>query len=77
MIHKSGNTTECTHYRTFALLSHTSKVLLIVVLKRTREKIGYELPDEQAGFRSGISTTDKLVALQDDRDGWPGFCSVH
>ena len=29
-----------------------------------REKIEYELPDEQAGFRSGRSTADMLVALQ-------------
>ena len=28
------------------------------------EKIEYELPDEQAGFRRGRSTTDMLVALQ-------------
>ena len=29
-----------------------------------REKIEYELPVELAGFRSGRSTTDMLVALQ-------------
>ena len=64
MIHKSGNTKECTNYRTIALLSHASKVLLIILLKRMREKIEYELPDEQAGFRRGRSTADMLVALQ-------------
>ena len=64
MIHKSGNTKECTNYGTIALLSHASKVLLIILLKRMREKIEYELPDEQAGFRRGRSTADMLVALQ-------------
>ena len=64
MIHKSGNTNECTNNRTIALLSHASKVLLTILLKRMREKIEYELPDEQAGFRSGRSTADMLVALQ-------------
>ena len=58
MIHKSGNT------RTIALFSHASKVLPIVLLKRIREKIEYELPDEQAGFRRGRSTVDMLVALR-------------
>ena len=29
-----------------------------------REKIEYELPEEQAGFRSGRSTADMLVAIQ-------------
>ena len=28
-----------------------------------REKIEYELPNEQAGFRRGRSTADMLVAL--------------
>ena len=64
MIHKSGNTKECTNYRTIALLSHARKLLLIILLKRMREKIEYELPDEQEGFRSGRSTADILVALQ-------------
>ena len=39
-------------------------MLLIILLKRMREKIEYELPDEQAGFRRGRSTADMLVALQ-------------
>ena len=64
MIHKSGNTKECTNYRTIALLSHASKVLVIILLKRMREKIEYELPDEQAGFRRGGRTVDMLVAIQ-------------
>ena len=65
MIHKSGNTKECTNYRTIALLSHASKVLLLLLLKRMRERIEYELPDEQAGFRRrSRSTADMLVALQ-------------
>ena len=63
MILKSGNTKECTYYRTIALLSPGSKVLLII-LKRITERIEYELPDEQAGFRRGRSTADVLVALQ-------------
>ena len=64
MIHKSGNTKECTNYRTIALLTHASKVLLIILIKRMTEKIEYGLIDEQAGFRRGRSTTDMLVALQ-------------
>ena len=64
MIHKTGNTKECTNYRTITLLSHASKVLLIRILKRMRVKIEQELPDEQAGFRRGRGTADMLVALQ-------------
>ena len=43
-----------------ALLSLASKVLLITLLKRMREKIEYE----QAGFRRGRSIADMLVAIQ-------------
>ena len=64
MIHKTGNTKECTNYRTITLLSHASKVLLIIILKRMRVKIEQELPNEQAGFRRGRGTADMLVALQ-------------
>ena len=65
MIHKSGNTKEFTNYRT-THSRHASKVFIIILLKRMREKIEYELPDEQAGFRRSRSrpTTDMLVALQ-------------
>ena len=63
MIHKSGNTKEYTNYRTIALLTHATKVFLIILLMQMRENIEYEFPDEQAGFRSGRSTADMLVAL--------------
>ena len=36
MLYKSGNMKECNNYRTIALISHTSKVLLIVILNRLR-----------------------------------------
>ena len=39
-------------------------MLLVILLKRMREKIEYELPHEQAGFRRGRSTVDMLIALQ-------------
>ena len=39
-------------------------MLLLIFPKRTREKIEYELPDEQAGFRRGRSTADMLIGLQ-------------
>ena len=64
MIHKSANTKECTNYRTIALLSHASKEFLVILLKRMREKIDYELPDEQAGIGRGRSTADMLEDIQ-------------
>ena len=64
MLHKSGNPKECGNYRTIALISHASKVLLNILLDRLRMKIEQELPDEQAGFRIGRGTANMLATLQ-------------
>ena len=55
---------DCSNYRTIALLSHASKMLLIILLNRLRQKFEDELPDEQAGFRRGRGTADMLCCIQ-------------
>ena len=65
LLHKGGSPNDCTNYRTIALLSHASKILLIILLNRLRQKFEYELPDEQAGFRRGRGTADMLCCIQD------------
>lgn len=64
MLHKAGDPKECSNYRTIALISHTSKILLHIILNRLKAKIEFELAEEQAGFRAGRSTGDMLCALQ-------------
>ena len=64
VIYKAGNSKECSNYITIALISRASKILLQILLNRMRKKIEMELPDEQAGFRSGRSTADMLVIIQ-------------
>ena len=64
VIYKAGNSKECSEYRTIALISHASKILLQILLNRMRKKIEMELPDEQAGFRPGRSTAYMLVIIQ-------------
>ena len=64
VIYKTGNSKECSNYRTIALISHASKILLQILLNRMRKKIEMELPDEQAGFRPGRGTTAMLVIIQ-------------
>ena len=61
VIYKAGNSKECTNYRTIALISHASKILLQILLNRMR--IEMELPDEQAGFRPGRSTADMIIQV--------------
>ena len=47
---KKGNAKECSNYRTIALISHTSKVMLKILQARLQQYLNHELPDVQAGF---------------------------
>ena len=48
---KKGNAKECSNYRTIALISHASKVMLKILQVRLQQPVKRELPDVQAGFR--------------------------
>ena len=50
-IPKKGNAKECSNYRTIALISHASKVMLKILHARLQQYMNRELPDVQAGFR--------------------------
>ena len=58
LIPKKGNDKECSNYRTIALISHASKVMLKIVQARLQQYVNRELPDVQAGFRKGRGTRD-------------------
>ena len=42
---KKGNAKECSNYRTTALISHTSKVMLKILQVRLQQYMNRELPD--------------------------------
>ena len=46
---KKGNAKECANYRTIALISHASKVMLKIFQARLQQYVNRELPDVQAG----------------------------
>jgi hypothetical protein len=48
---KKGDLNQCSIYRTIALVSHASKILLRVILYRMQEKLQSDIADEQAGFQ--------------------------
>ena len=60
-IPKKGNAKECSHYRTIALISHASKVMLRILQARLQQYMNRELPDVQAGFRKGRGTQDQIA----------------
>ena len=47
-------------YRTIALISHASKVMLKILQARLQRYMNRELPDVQAGFRKGREPEIKL-----------------
>ena len=58
-----SNPKECSNYRTIALISHASKVLLKILQARLQQYMNQELPDVQAGFRTGRGTRDQIVNI--------------
>ena len=62
-IPKKGNTKECPNYRTIALISHASKVMLKILHVRLQQYMNQELPDVQAGFRKGRRTRDQIANI--------------
>ena len=57
-IPKKGNAKECSNYRTIALISHTSKVILKILQAVLQWYVNRELPYVKAGFRKGRGTRD-------------------
>ena len=59
-IPEKGNAKECSNYRTIALISHSSKVMLKILQARLQQYVNCELPDVQAGFRKAKEPEIKL-----------------
>ena len=62
-IPKKGNTKECSNYRTIALISHASKVMLRILQARRQQYVNCELADVQVGFRKGRGTRDQIANI--------------
>ena len=62
-IPKKSNAKECSNYRTIALISHASKVILKILQARFQQYMNHELPDVYAGFRKGRGTRDQIANI--------------
>ena len=61
---KKDNLQLCQNYRTISLISHSSKVMLKVILNRLKPQAEEIIAEEQAGFRAGRSTTEQIFNLR-------------
>ena len=66
LIPKKGNAKEGSNYRTIALISHASKVMLKILQAKIllQQYVNCELPDVQAGFRKGRGTRDQIANIR-------------
>ena len=62
-IPKKGNAKECSNYRTIALISHASKVMLKILQARLQQYMNHEVPGVPAGFRKGRGTRDQIANI--------------
>ena len=60
---KKGNAKECSNYRTNALISHTSKVMLKILQTRLQQYVNHEFPDIQNGFRKVRGTRGQIANI--------------
>ena len=60
---KKRNAKECSNYRTIALISHASKVMLKILQARLQQYMNCELPDVQAHFRKGRGMRDQVANI--------------
>ena len=62
-IPKKGSAKECSNYRTIALISHASKVMLKILQARLQQYMNREHPDVQPGFRKGRETRYQIASI--------------
>ena len=61
---KEKNTLECSEHRTISLISHVTKVILKVILKRNEKAIDQEIEETQSGSSSGVGTREGILNLR-------------
>ena len=66
-IPKKGNAKECSDYRTIALISHASKVMLKILQARFQQYVNHELPDVQAVLEKA---QEPEIKLQSSAGSW-------
>ena len=60
---KKGNAEECSNYRTNALISQASKIMLKILQARLQHYVNCELSDVQAGFRKGRGIRGQIATI--------------
>ena len=62
-IPKKDNAKECSNYRTIALISYASKVMLKILQAMLQQYVNPEIPDVQTGCSKGRGTRDQIANI--------------
>lgn len=73
LIYKKGDPQDISNYRPISLLSSVYKLFTSILQSRLSPQIDNYQPVEQAGFRSGFSTTDHIQVLQQVMEKYKEF----
>ena len=60
---KKGNANECSNYRTIALISQVSRVMLKILQVRLQQCVNHELLDIQNGLRKDRGTRNQITNI--------------
>ena len=63
-LHKNGNIYNCEIYRTINLISHMSKIMLKVILRRLHPIAEELMSEEQDEFNAGRITHEHILKLR-------------
>ena len=63
LLHKKGPKDDLNNYRPISLMSNLYKLFSQIITKRLTKILDENQPPEQAGFRSGYSTTDHIQTV--------------
>ena len=55
---------ECSNNRTISLIVHASKVILKIIIKRSKKKYREEISEEQASFVKDKGTRDQIMNIR-------------
>ena len=61
---KKGDLKLCSTHSTISLISHASKILLKIIMRRMKLKLEEVVSNRQAGFRTGIGTRDHILNIR-------------
>lgn len=64
MIPKKSKSTKCSDFRTISLISHASKILLLILLSRIKRTVLNEINECQSGFIPGKGTREGIFNLR-------------